>query len=82
MMTENPQKIAATAEQEIIDTVIKQRTFFKTGATKSYQSRIENLNKLKTDMKCEIAGCDIVTAGEHQGIGPLRLLRRNVDRTV
>lgn len=36
-----------TSEKEIIDTVIKQRSFFKTGATKSYESRIQNLKKLK-----------------------------------
>lgn len=47
-MSANNQKNAATAEREIINIVAKQRDFFKTGATKSYQSRIENLNKIKT----------------------------------
>lgn len=42
-----PNTIKATTEQEIIDIVAKQHDFFKTGATKSYQSRIKNLNKLK-----------------------------------
>lgn len=41
------QKAQATTEQEIIDIVAKQHDFFKTGTTKSYQSRIESLNKLK-----------------------------------
>ena len=41
------QKPPATTEQQIINIVAKQHDFFKTGATKSYQSRIENLNKLK-----------------------------------
>ncbi len=41
------QKAQATTEQEIIDIVTKQHDYFKTGITKSYQSRIENLNKLK-----------------------------------
>jgi len=41
------QKAQVTTEQEIIYIVAKQHDFFKTGATKSYQSRIENLNKLK-----------------------------------
>ncbi|NOR79361.1 MAG: aldehyde dehydrogenase family protein [Methyloprofundus sp.] len=38
----------ATTEQEIIEIVVKQHDYFKTGATKSYQSRIDNLHKLKT----------------------------------
>lgn len=37
----------ATTEQEIIEIVAGQHDFFKTGATKSYQSRVDNLNKLK-----------------------------------
>ena len=48
MTTENQQQYAATTEQEIIDIVAKQHEFFNTGATKSYQSRIDNLTKLKT----------------------------------
>ena len=39
---------AATSEQEIIAIVTKQHDYFKTGVTKSYQSRLDNLHKLKT----------------------------------
>ncbi|NOQ15786.1 MAG: aldehyde dehydrogenase family protein [Methyloprofundus sp.] len=39
-----------TTEQEIIEIVAKQHQYFKTGATKSYQSRIENLKKLQTTL--------------------------------
>ncbi len=42
------QKAQATSEHDIIDIVTKQHAYFKTGATKSYQSRIDNLLKLKT----------------------------------
>ena len=42
-----PNTIKATTEQEIVEIVTKQHAYFKTGITKSYQSRIENLNKLK-----------------------------------
>lgn len=35
-------------EKEIADIVINQRTFFNTGVTKSYESRIRNLKKLKS----------------------------------
>ena len=48
MTTDNQKDIAATTENEIVAIVAKQRDFFKSGASKSYQSRIENLNKLKT----------------------------------
>ncbi|OQK16969.1 aldehyde dehydrogenase [Methyloprofundus sedimenti] len=37
----------ATSEQEIIEIVAKQHDYFKSGATKSYQSRSDNLQKLK-----------------------------------
>ena len=47
MTTDNQRDSAATTEKEIIDIVTKQRNFFKTGATKSYESRIDNLKKLK-----------------------------------
>ncbi len=47
MSTDNQNNNTATTEKEIIKIVAKQHDFFKTGATKSYQSRIENLNKLK-----------------------------------
>ncbi|MCF6252729.1 MAG: aldehyde dehydrogenase [Methylococcaceae bacterium] len=47
MTANNQNKKTATTEKEIIEFVAKQRDFFKTGATKSYQSRIENLKKLK-----------------------------------
>ena len=48
-MTDNKQQEnTATAEKDIIDIVSKQRDFFKTGATKSHESRIVNLGKLKT----------------------------------
>jgi len=46
-MTDNLQHIPATTEQEIIDIVSNQHDYFKTGVTKSYQSRIDNLHKLK-----------------------------------
>jgi aldehyde dehydrogenase (NAD+) len=48
MTTNSPTKITATSEKEIIHIVARQRDYFKSGATKSYQSRIENLNKLKS----------------------------------
>ena len=49
MTTHNSQNNkVATTENEIINIVAKQREFFKMGATKRYESRIENLNKLKT----------------------------------
>jgi len=48
MSTNNLQNMtAATTEQEIIEIVAKQHDYFKRGATKSYQSRIDNLHKLK-----------------------------------
>ena len=47
MAIDNLQNIPATTEQEIIDIVASQNDYFKTGATKSYQSRIDNLHKLK-----------------------------------
>lgn len=45
--TDQQQDYSATTEKDIIAIVAKQRNFFKTGATKSYQSRIDNLKKLK-----------------------------------
>ena len=48
MTTDNQKGIPATTEKEIVAIVAKQRDFFKSGASKSYQSRLENLNKLKT----------------------------------
>jgi len=48
MTTDNLQNIPATTEQEIIEIVARQHEFFQTGATKSYQSRIDNLKKLKS----------------------------------
>ncbi|WP_428356193.1 aldehyde dehydrogenase [Methyloprofundus sp.] len=47
-MTTDHLNNTATTEQDIIDIVARQHDYFKTGVTKSYQSRIENLNKLKT----------------------------------
>lgn len=47
MTTDNLQPMA-TSEQEIIDIVARQHEYFKTGATKSYQSRLDNLHKLKS----------------------------------
>lgn len=47
MTTDKQNGNKVTAEKEIINIVARQRDFFKTGATKSYQSRIKNLNKLK-----------------------------------
>ena len=47
MTASNQKDMAAMTEQQIIDIVAKQRAFFKTNATKSYESRIENLKKLK-----------------------------------
>lgn len=44
----NANNNVATSENEIVDIVAKQHAFFKTGATKSYESRIENLKKLKS----------------------------------
>ncbi len=40
-------KYPATAEKDIIETVAKQHEYFKTGATRSCQSRIDNLLRLK-----------------------------------
>jgi aldehyde dehydrogenase (NAD+) len=48
MTTAKPTNHTATTEQEIIAIVAKQRNYFKTGATRSYASRVENLKKLKT----------------------------------
>jgi len=45
--TDQQQDYSATTGKDIIDIVAEQRNFFKTGATKSYQSRIDNLKKLK-----------------------------------
>ena len=47
-MTTDHLNNTATTEQAIIDIVARQHDYFKTGVTKSYQSRIANLNKLKT----------------------------------
>ena len=46
MTTDNFEN-TVTTEQEIIEIVARQHDYFKTGATKSYQSRIDNLHKLK-----------------------------------
>ena len=46
----NSAEIIATTEQEIIAIVANQHEYFKTGATKSYQSRVENLQKLKAGL--------------------------------
>ncbi len=46
-MTTDNDNNRATTELEIIELVAKQHDYFKTGATKSYQSRIDNLHKLK-----------------------------------
>lgn len=48
MTTDSQNENTATTEKEIINIIARQREFFKTGATKSYQSRIENLNKLRS----------------------------------
>ena len=48
MTTDSQNENTATTEKEIINIVARQREFFKTDATKSYQNRIENLNKLKS----------------------------------
>ena len=48
MTTNCQQENIATPENEIIHIVARQRDYFKSGATKSYQSRLENLNKLKS----------------------------------
>ena len=37
----------ASSEQEIIEIVARQHDYFKSGATKSYQNRVDNLKKLK-----------------------------------
>lgn len=41
-------RVVATHEDTIIDIVKKQHTYFKSGKTRSYQSRIESLNRLKS----------------------------------
>ena len=46
-MTENPQKIAATTEQEIIDTVIKQRAFLKRVLQKAIRAVLKTLTNLR-----------------------------------
>ena len=38
----------ATTETEIVDIVGRQRKYFNSGATKSYENRLENLKKLKS----------------------------------
>lgn len=47
MTTDDQKENKTTTEKEIIDIVIKQHNFFKTNATTSYESRIDNLKKLK-----------------------------------
>lgn len=47
MVSDNQVNSTATPESEIISIVNKSRDFFKSGATKSYEYRIENLKKLK-----------------------------------
>jgi len=53
-------------EKEIINIVAKQRDYFKSGATKSYQSRIKNLNKLKSAL---IKYESEINAGLRQDLG-------------
>ncbi|MEE4262097.1 MAG: aldehyde dehydrogenase [Desulfobacteraceae bacterium] len=48
MTTKKQKELTATTEKEIINIVARQRDYFKSGATKSYQSRIKNLDKLKS----------------------------------
>lgn len=47
MTTVNDNTNLATTETEIVDIVARQRKYFNSGATKSYESRLENLKKLK-----------------------------------
>ena len=47
MASNSQHEYTATTEREIVDIVASQREYFKSGATKSYQSRIENLRKLR-----------------------------------
>lgn len=47
MTMANLQRTLPTTEQEIIDIVKQQHEYFKTGVTKSFQSRIDSLRKLK-----------------------------------
>ena len=48
MPTDHDNADVATTEAQIIDIVARQREYFKSGATKSYENRIENLKKLKS----------------------------------
>ena len=48
MSNNNQTENIKTSEKEIINIVARQRDYFKSNATKSYQNRIENLNKLKS----------------------------------
>jgi len=50
MTTDKLQNNPATTEQEIIAIVARQHEYFKTGATRSYQSRLDNLQKLKAGL--------------------------------
>ena len=49
-MNTNSLEVTPTTEQEIIELVTKQHEYFKSGATKSYQSRVDNLQKLKAGL--------------------------------
>jgi aldehyde dehydrogenase (NAD+) len=48
MTTNSKKENTATTEKEIVNIVARQREYFKSGATNSYQRRIENLSKLKS----------------------------------
>jgi aldehyde dehydrogenase (NAD+) len=48
MPTDHDYADVASTEAQIVDIVAKQREYFKSGATKSYESRIEALKKLKS----------------------------------
>ena len=48
MPTDYENAVVATTKAQIINIVARQREYFKSGATKSYEFRIENLKKLKS----------------------------------
>lgn len=50
MTNNNQENIVAATEKQIVDIVVQQRNFFKTNATKNYESRIKNLKKLKATL--------------------------------
>ena len=47
MIMNSQNENTATTEREIVNIVAKQREYFKSGVTKIYQHRIENLRKLR-----------------------------------